>query len=113
MHTTKASVSGIKAQVNDIELCFETFGDPRDPAVLLIAGFGEQMVAWDSRFCNHLAVNGFWVIRFDSRDMGHSTSWQDDAPSRAALAAAHLLGTGVRVSYTLSDLARDCVGLLD
>ena len=113
MQKTKASVSGIRARIDDIELCYETFGDPRDPAVLLIAGFGEQMLAWDSHFCNLLAINGFWVIRFDNRDMGLSTHLQDNAPSRIAIASGFLLGTGVRTSYTLDTLASDAFALLD
>ena len=113
MHDLKSASSGIKAPLNEIEICYETFGDPRDPAVLLIAGFGEQMLVWESQFCNQLAAMGYWVIRYDNRDVGQSTYMLADAPSRVALACAFLLGTGVRTSYRLEDLAQDAVGLLD
>ena len=107
------SAFGIKARINDIEICYETFGDPRDPAVLLIAGFGEQMVSWESQFCNRLAINGYWVIRFDNRDFGRSTYLRDEAPSRLAISSSFLLGTGVRTSYTFATLANDAIALLD
>ena len=59
--------------VGAIEICYETFGDPRDPALLLIMGLGTQMVAWHDEFCAQLADRGFFVIRHDNRDIGRST----------------------------------------
>ena len=38
-------------RVGEIEICYETFGDPADPAILLIMGLGTQMVAWHEDFC--------------------------------------------------------------
>ena len=67
-------------RVGDIEICFETFGDPADPAVLLVMGLGTQMLGWHEDFCNDLAGRGFHVIRFDNRDIGRSTHL--DAPDR-------------------------------
>ena len=61
-------------RVGDIELCYETFGEPGDPAVLLIMGLGTQMLAWHADFCRALAARGFFVIRYDNRDCGKSTS---------------------------------------
>jgi pimeloyl-ACP methyl ester carboxylesterase len=60
-------------RVGDVDLCFETFGDPADPAVLLIMGLGTQMIAWHEDFCAQLAGRGFHVIRYDNRDVGRST----------------------------------------
>ena len=62
-----------RAQTNGIELEYETFGDPSKPTMLLIMGLGVQMLGWDERFCNMLADRGFYVIRFDNRDIGLST----------------------------------------
>src|SRR5271156_4183811 len=53
--------------VGDIELCYETFGSPAHPAMLLIMGLGTQMIAWPDEFCDRLAEDGFFVIRFDNR----------------------------------------------
>ena len=63
--------------VNGIDLCYETFGDPQRPALLLIMGLGGQMIWWDDEFCQQLADRGFHVIRYDNRDTGRSTIFRD------------------------------------
>ena len=77
------------AAVGEIELCYQTFGRPSDPALLLIAGLGAQMLLWEDDFCRALAKRGFWVIRFDNRDMGRSTkiAWTVPANLGQAIAA--------------------------
>ena len=98
------------AQVGDIEIAYETFGDPQDPALLLVMGLATQMVAWHEDFCAELAGLGFHVIRFDNRDVGRSTAMRDlPVPSLLQLATRSKKAAG----YTLSDLAADAVGLLD
>jgi pimeloyl-ACP methyl ester carboxylesterase len=94
----------------DIEICFETFGDPADPALLLVMGLGTQMLGWHEDFCNDLAGRGFHVIRYDNRDIGRSTILTD--------APVPTLGQILRrdrraASYTLAEMAADGVGLLD
>lgn len=100
--------------VNGIDHCYESFGDPTKPAILLIMGLGTQMIAWDSAFCTQLADRGFRVIRFDNRDIGKST-WLDhlDVPNPMALIAKSTIGLKPKVPYTLKDMAADTVGLLD
>ena len=61
------------ASVNGVEIAYETFGDPGDETMLLIMGLGVQMLGWDERFCRGLAGRGYRVVRFDNRDVGHST----------------------------------------
>jgi pimeloyl-ACP methyl ester carboxylesterase len=98
------------ARVGDLDIAYETFGDPSDPALLLVMGLATQMIAWHDDFCAELAERGFHVIRFDNRDVGRSSAMRDlPVPSLLQLAtrsrkAAH---------YTLSDMADDAVGLLD
>ena len=53
-----------------ITLCYERFGDPADPPILLIMGLSTQMIAWHEDFCDQLVERGFQVIRFDNRDVG-------------------------------------------
>jgi pimeloyl-ACP methyl ester carboxylesterase len=61
----------------EIELCYETFGDPGDEPVLLVMGLATQMLGWQADFCEELARRGFFVIRFDNRDCGRSTTLTD------------------------------------
>jgi pimeloyl-ACP methyl ester carboxylesterase len=91
-----------------ITLCYETFGDPSDPAALLIMGLGAQMVAWQEDFCLDLAARGLYVVRFDNRDIGRSTHLQGPPPSVVQL----LRYSGVPARYTLADMAQDAAGLL-
>jgi pimeloyl-ACP methyl ester carboxylesterase len=82
--------------VNGVELCAETFGDPADPAVLLIHGGSASMLWWSADQCASLAGRGRYVIRYDQRDTGRSTSYPVGRPE-----------------YSMRDLAADAVGLLD
>ncbi len=66
--------------VNGVELCAETFGDPADPAVLLIHGASASMLWWPERLCAQLAGRGRYVIRYDQRDTGRSTSYPPGRP---------------------------------
>jgi pimeloyl-ACP methyl ester carboxylesterase len=97
------------ATANGITIEYETFGDPESPPVLLIMGLGGQLVAWDSPFCIGLADAGFYVIRYDNRDVGLST-WFDEAGEPGL---AELLAGSVPPAYTMSDMAADAAGLLD
>jgi pimeloyl-ACP methyl ester carboxylesterase len=99
-----------KVNAGDIEIAFERFGDPAKPTILLIMGLGVQMVGWDEGFCTLLADRGFQVVRYDNRDVGRST-WFDDAQPPDMLAA--MAGDFSSASYRLSDMAADAVGLLD
>jgi len=96
--------------VGDVEICFETFGDPADPAALLIMGLGTQMLGWHEDFCRQLAARGFHVIRYDNRDIGRSTIFHGSpAPT-----VGQLVRRDKRAApYTLAEMAADGVGLLD
>ncbi|MEV4275732.1 alpha/beta fold hydrolase [Actinoplanes xinjiangensis] len=95
---------------NAVDLCYETFGDPADPAMLLVMGLGEQMIAWPDGFCAALAARGFHVIRFDNRDIGLST-WLDDLGDVDV--PALFTGDLSSVRYGLSDMAADTAGLIE
>lgn len=79
-----------------VALAVETFGDRGHAALLMIQGAGNSMVSWDRGFCQRLAEGGLFVIRYDSRDVGRSTSFEIGKPG-----------------YGLRDLAADAIALLD
>jgi pimeloyl-ACP methyl ester carboxylesterase len=95
--------------VGDIEIAYETFGDPSDPALLLVMGLGTQMLAWPDPFCQQLADAGRYVIRFDNRDVGLSTHLD----GVRAPAPAKVIVRRSRPPYRIKDMARDALGLLD
>jgi pimeloyl-ACP methyl ester carboxylesterase len=87
-----------KANTNGIELYYEVFGEETNPAILLIMGLDAQCLLWSETFIEPLLSAGYQVVRFDNRDIGHSTwlnNWKKSQP------------------YTLEDMAKDTIGLLD
>ncbi|MFM7665593.1 MAG: alpha/beta fold hydrolase [Actinomycetota bacterium] len=97
-----------------IEIEYDTFGDKNNPALILVMGFGAQMVAWDTKFAQMLADRGHFVVRFDNRDVGLSTKLDGVKVDANAVVAAALLEQPLPpVPYNLSDMARDIVGLMD
>lgn len=101
-------------KANGIELAYDSQGDASDDVILLIAGFGTQMIRWTETFCQTLVARGYRVIRFDNRDTGYSTHFvQHAAPNFDSLAAMLMTGQRPDVPYTLYDMAHDVIGLLD
>jgi pimeloyl-ACP methyl ester carboxylesterase len=100
-----------------IELYYETIGSPADPPLLLVMGYGAQMIAWPRGFSQLLAAGGRFVIEFDNRDSGLSTKLDDAEVDIGAVMGAVGEGDLTRARelapYTLSDLADDCIALLD
>jgi len=93
-----------------IDIAYQRFGNPDAPLALLIMGVAAQSIAWPDGFCQALVDRGLAVVRFDNRDVGLSTHFTDAPPPNLP---AVLAGDLSSVSYTLSDMAADTVGLLD
>jgi pimeloyl-ACP methyl ester carboxylesterase len=83
-------------EANGVELCTEPFGDPADPPILLVMGIGASMLWWEEGFCRMLADGGRFVIRYDHRDTGRSTTYEPGKPE-----------------YTGSDLVADAARVLN
>ena len=96
-------------RVGEVELAYESFGDPADPAVLLVMGLGSQMIFWPDELCEALAGAGCHVIRFDNRDSGRSTVLDHHEPPPVP----RVLAGELEAPYLLADMAADAVGLLD
>lgn len=83
-------------KTNDIELSTESFGNENNPAILLIAGATVSMLYWDAEFCHQLSERGFFVIRYDNRDVGQSTNYEPGS-----------------TPYDIVDLTNDAIAILD
>ncbi|MDC0702133.1 MULTISPECIES: alpha/beta fold hydrolase [Priestia] len=83
-------------KIDNVEICTESFGNPKNPAVLLIMGAMSSLDWWDEDFCLRLAEHERFVIRYDHRDLGRSTTYPP--------------GTS---NYTITDMADDAIGVLD
>ena len=79
----------------EVRICWESFGDPAAPAILLVNGLGSQMTRWPEAFCALLVDAGYRALRFDNRDTGLSTWF------------------GENDAYTLEDMAADAMAVLD
>lgn len=99
---------------NGITLEYDVFGSERTKSIVLISGLGVQMIRWAVPFCEALAAKGYRVIRFDNRDAGLSTHFNDaPVPDLASVAKAVANGVCPKIPYTLHDMASDVTGLLD
>jgi pimeloyl-ACP methyl ester carboxylesterase len=86
----------MRLNIDDVELCVETFGAPSDPALLLVMGAEGSMDRWEEPFCERLAAAGRHVIRYDNRDTGGSTCYPPGRPG-----------------YSADDLVSDALAILD
>ena len=103
----------MKIDANGIRITYDTFGNSSHSPLLLVMGLGAQMTAWDDEFCAQLAAQDLFVIRYDNRDVGLSSHFDDqDVPDMQQLAADMMAGNTPNTAYTLDDMAADGMGLL-
>ena len=101
-------------KANGITLEYESFGPEDRETVLLIMGLGAQLTMWPVELCDELVARGYRVVRFDNRDVGLSTKFDDAGmPDMGAIFTALTTGAPVSAPYALDDMAADAVGLLD
>lgn len=102
------------AKSNGIEICYDIFGAADAEPLLLIMGLSAQMVLWDDEFCQQLAARGFRVVRFDNRDIGHSSKMSGGKRiTLTDILKLRMFGILPSATYTLSDMAGDTTGLMD
>ena len=103
-----------QVSANGLQITYDSFGDPADPAMILIMGLGTQMIHWSDQFCQLLASNKLWVIRFDNRDIGKSTWLKNDpVPSVWDFISNSFFSKKVNAPYLLDDMADDTLALMD
>jgi pimeloyl-ACP methyl ester carboxylesterase len=102
------------ATANTIEIAYEIEGPEDGPVALLIMGLAQQLTFWPPAFVEALNSAGFRTVRFDNRDIGKSERFDGRKAPNPIL---QLLGSvaGIRgvAPYSLEDMARDSVSLLD
>ncbi len=101
-------------RANGISIEYAETGPRQAPVILLIMGLGMQLVAWPDSLCDGLAARGFRVIRFDNRDVGHSTKLSGGKRlSPIELLKLRFFRIPVASTYKLRDMAEDTIGLMD
>lgn len=91
-----------------IQLCYRTYGDKENEAIVLIAGLGQQLIAWPLKFVEALVEKCFYVVCFDNRDVGRSQRINETPPNTLQ----KLLGKAPKHGYSLKDMASDVIGLM-
>jgi pimeloyl-ACP methyl ester carboxylesterase len=103
-----------QVKANGITIAYRSFGREERPAVLLIMGYANQLTQWPVELCEELVRRGYRVIAFDNRDVGLSTKFDAAGPPDwKAITEAMAAGRPAPLSYTIHDMAKDAVGLLD
>lgn len=103
-----------QVQANGITIEYESFGSKDDPTVLLVMGLGGQLTMWNVELCEELVKRGYHVVRYDNRDVGLSTKFDDAGiPDMEKIFTALATGGAVDAPYSLDDMAADGMALLD
>jgi pimeloyl-ACP methyl ester carboxylesterase len=102
------------AQVNGINIAYHSYGTKNKEVFLLISGTNAQLTMWPKIFCDNLVNKGYRVIVFDNRDIGLSTKFDEAGmPDWNAITKALETGEKPPLAYSLDDMAKDAVVLLD
>ncbi|KAG5474399.1 hypothetical protein LSCM1_03181 [Leishmania martiniquensis] len=96
-----------------VTLCYNTFGDPSHPCLMLVQGLSTSLLGYPLRFVQYFVDQGYYVIRFDNRDVGLSTRFDEfGAPALIRLRLPQWMSIGERLPYALYDMMIDAIGLL-
>ncbi len=112
--TSSIQASKGQVQANGITIAYESFGPAERETVLLIMGISVQLTAWPVEFTDELVRRGYRVVVYDNGDVGLSTKFDAaGTPDWGAIFRAKAEHKPGPVAYTIDDMARDAVGLLD
>ena len=101
------------AHNGQVELFYERWGPDDAVPLLLIMGLGAQLVSWDDSLMQAFVDHGFCVVRYDNRDTGKST-WFDDHPvDIEGEVGKFLAGEPLSAPYSIADMADDAAAILD
>ncbi len=101
------------AHNGSVELFYEEWGPSDGVPLLMIMGLSAQMISWDDSLMQAFVDHGFAPVRFDNRDVGEST-WFDDAPVDIEAEIGHFLaGEPLSAPYSIEDMADDAAAVLD
>jgi pimeloyl-ACP methyl ester carboxylesterase len=102
------------AHTADLDIYYETSGRPEDPCVLLVHGYGAQLIQWPAELYDGLAAEGLFVVRMDNRDVGLSSKLTGQMPQLGPPAPGTFAPTLLAPPpYTLRDMTGDALGVLD
>jgi pimeloyl-ACP methyl ester carboxylesterase len=103
-----------RVAANGLQIAVDVQGEQGGVPTLLIMGLGMQLTAWPEPLVQQLVERGRRVIRMDNRDAGLSDGFDHlGMPNVAWAALCHALRLRVRSAYTVADMARDALGVLD
>jgi pimeloyl-ACP methyl ester carboxylesterase len=104
----------MRVAANGIAIEVDDQGPPGGEPLLLIMGLGMQLIGWPDDLVADLVSRGFRVIRFDNRDAGLSQGFDHlGVPNIALASMQHLVRWPLRAPYSLADMSRDALGVLD
>ncbi len=107
------AVATTPPSADGIEIWYTTDGDPSAEPMLLVMGLGAQYLVWPEDMVRGLVERGYYVIRYDNRDVGLSTKPDvGDLDPMAEITRA-LAGEEPTAPYLLSDMADDGMAVLD
>lgn len=97
------------AHNGDIQIAYETLGNPEHETVIFISGLGSQLVYWTDELCQRFLDRDLHLIRFDNRDVGLTSK----TPGQPPLVEEVMQQPDFAPPYTISDMAKDTVCVLD